>query len=251
MSDVESRLSELEIAELCALADGSLPPARRAEVEARVAADPALLAVVERQRRALAATAVLADDQPPSPLVAAVSASRATRGRRRRAPRLALGGALAAVAAIVVAVVLTGGPGGPTVADAARLASQPATGPAPAPASPGSTRLAADVEGVPFPDFAAYAGWQVTGVRQGEIDGRSATVVFYEKGGRQIAYVIVAGSALPEPSGGDASTSGGTEYRALQLNGRRAVTWRRGGHTCILLGDASAPELLQLASWNY
>ena len=251
MSDVESRLSEREIAELCAFADGSLPPERRAELEARIAADPDLLAVVGRQRRALAATAGLTDDEPSAALVASVAGPRAAGARRRRGPRLALAGGLAAVAAIVVAIVLTGGPGGPTVADAARLAGQPANGPAPAPSSASPTRLAADVEGVAFPDFAGFAGWQVTGVRHGEIDGRSATVVFYRKGARQLAYVIVAGPALPRPSGGETATSGGVEFRTLQLNGRRAITWRRDGHTCVLIGDADGAELLQLASWRY
>src|SRR5436309_10537786 len=109
MSDVESRLSEREIADLCALADGSLPAARRAKVEARVAADPELQAVVERQRHALAATAALADDQPSPALVASVRPRATSRRRRRRAPRLALAGGLAAVAAIAAAVLLTGG----------------------------------------------------------------------------------------------------------------------------------------------
>ena len=251
MSDVESRFSEREIAELCAFADGSLPPERRAELEARIAAEPDLLDVVERQRRAVRATALLADDRPPAGLVASIARSRPTGARRWRGPRLALAGGLAAVAAIVIAIVLTGGPGGPTVADAARLASQPANGPAPPPSSVSSSRLAVDVEGVAFPDFAGFAGWQVTGVRRGEINGRSATVVFYRKGARQIAYVIVAGPALRRPSDGETETSGGGEFQTLQVNGRRAVTWRRGGHTCVLIGDASGPELLQLATWRY
>jgi anti-sigma factor RsiW len=37
---VASELSEQELAELCALADGTLPAERRAAVEARVAASP-------------------------------------------------------------------------------------------------------------------------------------------------------------------------------------------------------------------
>jgi hypothetical protein len=83
------------------------------------------------------------------------------------------------------------------------------------------------------------------------VNGRDATAVFYEKGGRRIAYVIVAGSALSTPSAGSATSQGGVEYRTLQLNGRPAVTWRRAGHTCILVGDAAGPELLQLATWRY
>jgi hypothetical protein len=35
----------------------------------------------------------------------------------------------------------------------------------------------------------------------------------------------------------------------LRVNGRRAVTWRRGGHTCVLIGKTTNAELLKLASW--
>jgi anti-sigma factor RsiW len=43
-------------AELAALADGSLDPERRAELEALVASSPELAALLEEQRRALALT---------------------------------------------------------------------------------------------------------------------------------------------------------------------------------------------------
>jgi anti-sigma factor RsiW len=47
-------LEPAEEADLVALADGCLPPGRREEIEARVAADPAVAAALECQRRALA-----------------------------------------------------------------------------------------------------------------------------------------------------------------------------------------------------
>jgi hypothetical protein len=102
---------------------------------------------------------------------------------------------------------------------------------------------------VSFPDYARAYGWRPLGVRRGRIDGREATVVFYGKDGRRLAYVIVAGSGLERPSGARATVIDGVEYRALRLDGRLAVTWRRGGHTCLLIGGAARPELLQLASW--
>jgi anti-sigma factor RsiW len=249
VGDAVSGLSEREIAELSALADGTLPPERRAEVEARIAASPELSELLERQRRAVAATQVLADDAPPASLVESVEALRSRRRSRapRFVPRLAIAGGLAAVAAIVAAVVLTGGPGGPTVADAARLASKTPNGPAPAPLS--ATKLSADVQGVAFPNFARWAGWQTQGVLHGRVDGRDATVVFYRKAGRRLAYVIVAGSGLPRPSGAEATIRHGVEYETLRLNGRLAVTWPRAGHTCVLTGDATRAELVKLASW--
>lgn len=242
-----SQLSPDELAELCALADGTLPDARRAEVEARVAGSRELQELVDRQRQAVFATQTLATDEPSTSLQEAVRARRSRRSRR--APRFALAGALAAVAAVVAAIVFSGGPGAPTVADAARLAAKPPAGPAPRSVGAAGTRLAIGVGGVSFPDLARAYGWRAVGVRHGRVDGRAATVVYYSKGARRLAYVIVAGGALPRPAGGLAAVRRAVPYQAVRLNGRLVVTWRRGGHTCVLIGDASRAELLKLASW--
>ena len=249
MSDVADRLTAEELADLCALADGTLPAERRAEVEARVAASPELQELVERQRRAVLAASALAAEDVPESVQAAVEARRRARGGRRRrlVPRVAV--VAAAAVAVVAAVLSTGGPGAPTVADAARLATQAPTEPAPRPVGTARTRLAVGVDGVAFPNFAQWAGWKAIGVRRGKIDGRDATVVFYRKDGKRLAYVIVAGAGLPPPAGAPATGIRGVDYRVLVLNGRPAVTWRRGGHTCILVGQASRAELLELAGW--
>lgn len=243
------------MADLCALADGTLPAERRAEVEARVAASPELEKLLERQRQSVLAMQTIAAEEVPASLQAAVEARRRVVGPRRDrtwrlAPRLALAGAAAIVAAVVAAVVLSGGPGAPTVADAARLAEKPPNGPTPARLHDSATRLAVGVDGVAFPYLAGWAGWHALSVYRGRVDGRDAIVVFYGKGGRRIAYVIVDGSGLPRPSAGQATTRGGVEYETLRLNGRLAVTWRRGGHTCVLIGQAPREELLRLASWQ-
>jgi anti-sigma factor RsiW len=235
------------MAELCALADGTLPAERRDEVEARVAASPELQEVVERQRRAVLAVRALAEEVPGS-LQAAVGA-RAGRRPRRLVPRLAVAGAAAVAAAVVAAVVLTGGPGAPTVADAARLGTQPATEPAPSPAGAAGTKLAVAVDGVPFPNLTRFAGWRAVGVRHGRIGDRDATVVVYRKDGRRLGYVIVAGAGLVRPSAAQATVIRRVEYQTLRVSGRLAVTWRRGGRTCVLLGQATPRELLRLASW--
>ena len=49
---------------------------------------------------------------------------------------------------------------------------------------------------VTFPNLARWAGWQAQGVLHGKVDGRDATVVFYRKDGRRIAYAIVAGEEV-------------------------------------------------------
>jgi anti-sigma factor RsiW len=254
MGDIGPELSTEEMAELSALADGTLPAERRAAVEARVSASPELQVLLERQRRAVAATSLLADDPVPQSLrVGAGERRRAQSAGRRRgwllAPGLAASAALAAIAAVLV-VTLTGGPAGPSVADAARFAALPPSNPAPARVEGSRTKLAVGVEGVTFPDFLRSYGWRATGVRQGKINGRDATAVFYAKGSRRVVYVIVAGSGLPQPTPAARSTRGGVEYRSLQIEGRPVVTWRRGGHTCVLIGQATPAELLRLAAWK-
>ena len=252
MGDVLSSLSEREIAELSALADGTLPPERVAAVEARVAASPELQAVVERQRQALAATRALADEPVPESVRSALDAHRRP-ARRRRARRLAPGVALAGAlvaAAVVAALVLSSGPGAPSVAEAAGLTSRSPNGPAPARRGDSMTKLAVGVEGVPFPYLPRSYCWKAVGVRHDKLDGRDATIVYYAKGPRRIAYVIVSGSGLPRPSGAQATTLGGVDYQTLRIDDRLAVTWRRGGHTCVLIGNAPRAELLKLASWQ-
>jgi anti-sigma factor RsiW len=249
-----ARLSSEEMAELCALADGTIPADRRAEVEARVAASPELRELLERQRRAVLAVRALEAEHVPASLRATVDAAARALGTRRRkslrlVPRVALAGAGIVVAAVVAAVVLTGGPGAPSIADAARLGTLPPNGPAPTPAGKPGTKLALAVEGVPFPDFTLFAGWRAVGARQGRVDGRDATVVVYRKDGRRLGYVIVAGAGLARPSAAEAIVIRRVEYQALRVDGRPAVTWRRGGHTCVLLGQATRRELLRLASW--
>jgi anti-sigma factor RsiW len=243
------------MADLAALADGTLPAERRAEVEARVAASAELRDAWERQRRAVVATQMLAaEEEVPDSLrtaVGAVSRPRRARtpGSRGFVPRIALAGAVAVAAAVVAAVVMTSGPGAPTVAAAALLATQAQTGPAPPSAGQGGTRLAASVGGVPFPDFTRFAGWRAAGTRHGSIGGRDLTVVFYRKNGRRIGYAIVAGAALARPRAGTTIRIHGVMYQTLRLHGRLAVTWRRGGRTCVLIGQATGRQLLRLASW--
>ena len=101
-----------EIAELAALADGSLPPERRAALEARVAASSELADRLAEQERAVMFTRTAAAEvEAPTALRARIEAQR----RARRMPvsrRLVVVGA-AATAALVVAIglaVLRSGP---------------------------------------------------------------------------------------------------------------------------------------------
>ncbi|MCI0635849.1 MAG: anti-sigma factor [Actinobacteria bacterium] len=100
-----------EIAELAALADGSLAPGRRAALEARVADSPTLADRLAEQQRAVAlARGAAADVEAPAALRARIEAQR--RVRRVPAPRrLALIGAPAAAVLVVAISLAVFGPG--------------------------------------------------------------------------------------------------------------------------------------------
>jgi hypothetical protein len=91
-----------ELAELAALADGSLPPERRAVLEARVAASSELADRLADQERAVTLTRTASDEvEAPPALRARIQAQR----HQRRMPvsrRLGAVGAAAAVAVVVV-----------------------------------------------------------------------------------------------------------------------------------------------------
>ena len=168
----------------------------------------------------------------------------------RRWPVLgAVGAGLAA--AVIAVVVLTAG-GAPTVDETAELAALPASEPAPVPQPGEPTLLAADVEGVAFPNWESEFGWRATGSRTDEVEGRKARTVVYEKEGNRVAYTIVSGDALEVPEGGATTTVDGVEFTSFTgPDGDPSVTWLREGHTCVLSGDGVSEEsLVELAAWK-
>lgn len=114
--------------ELAALADGSLDPERRAELEARIDASPILADRLAEQERAVALLRGAGDEaEAPAGLRARLEAQRSAR-TVRTPRRLALGGvaaAAAAAAAVAVAVVVSGGSGAHGTRFQAALASTP------------------------------------------------------------------------------------------------------------------------------
>ncbi len=245
-----------ELAELSALADGTLDPARRADVEGRISASPELIALYERERRVVDALHhARATERAPQRLRARIEASRPSRATVARRRFTYAGAAVAAFAAIALALVLalpSGTPGAPSVSEAAALAARgPAhAAPTPDPSMP-AARLNQSVGDVYFPNWTSSFGWRAVGARTDELGGRTAVTIYYTWKGDTIAYTIVHSPPLTEPSSAPASNSDGTQLRTLTLNGRVVVTWRRAGDTCVLSGSGiKADELQKLAAWK-
>ena len=248
-------LSPRELADLSALADGTLDPARRAEVQARITASPELSALYARERMVVERLhEARARERAPVALRARIEQQRPrarTQARRRVAYGGALAGALAAVLLAAVLILPGGTPGAPSLSEAAALAIRGPVGPAP-PLNPNapSTKLAKEIQDLYFPNWAPRFGWRAVGQRTDRIGGRKAVTVYYEWHGQRVAYTIVATPPLSAPSV-HATWANGTELRTLTLGGRLVVTWRRAGHTCVLSATGvTAGELQRLAAWK-
>jgi hypothetical protein len=172
--------------------------------------------------------------------------------------RLAAAGALAAAALAALALALTAnGPRGPRVLQAADAALRPATLPAPAQSANRQGQLTRSVEGIAYPYWQDSLGWRATGARTDRLGGRTITTVFYapvhgaKAYGQRIGYAIVAGSALPDPGAGSTVNVKGVRFDVLSSDGATVVTWRRAGHTCILVGrGVDSARLMKLATWE-
>jgi len=247
-----AELDERTRRDLARLADGSLQGHPRAQLEARLAGSPALRAALERQRAGVAALRGL-DLEAPALLRTRIAAEAAPRSRPERRRGLAFAAGLAgaiAAAALVALLVLPSGSRDPTVVEAARLAERPYT--APVAADPSNPKLlAANVEGVPFPNWSKEFGWRQAGIRSDRLGNREARTVLYEHDGKRIAYTIVSGDGIAAPSDASTTRRNGVNLHALSDGGRHVVTWWRDGRTCVLSASGvNGRELLKLASWK-
>jgi len=243
------------LADLSALADGTLDPGREAAVRELIAGSPELSERYDRERRAIAALHATRADRAPERLRARIEAQRRAAQHKRR-PRLVYGGAaIAALAAVVLAVVLVlpaGSPGSPSVSQAAALALRGPvfSAPGPNPGHPGDL-LSQDVQEVYFPNWTKAFEWWPVGMRKDRFAGRKAVTVYYtDRQKQQIAYTILAAPALRRPTAKPRLVNG-TELQVFASGNRLVVTWRRDGRTCVLSGaGVSATELSRLASWK-
>jgi hypothetical protein len=261
-SGMNSTRQQTVQARLAALADGTLPASERERLLATIAQSPELAAALERQRRATAMLDTLREVPAPETLhrsVAALASPATPRPRRRSAPRpLLAAGALAAVAIVTIAIALSAGSTvpPPTVAQAAIVGLGPATQPAPAISVDDPAVLDRSAAGIAFPNWRPHLGWQPAGARSDRLAGRAITTVFYlpadSTGGDygRVGYAIVSGRALALPDG-KALYSHGIAFHAFDTDGATVVTWRRAGHTCILVArSVDSATLTRLASWQ-
>lgn len=246
-------LSLAQVAELSALADGSLDPARRDEVEAWIARSPELIDLYERERAAVRLLHHATAARAPARLRLSIEGQRVTRARRPRVRTgyVALAGAIAAAAIAVVLLLPGGAPGSPSVSQAAGLALRGPSAPAPAPDSADPReKLSERFQEVYFPNWSTTLGWRAIGMRRDRLDSRPTTTVYYQRRDERIAYTIVGAPALSPPSA-VVTHSNGYELRVFSLGGRMVVTWQRAGHTCVLSATRVPVSMLeQLAGWR-
>ncbi len=250
-----AELTPQQLRDLSSLADGTLDPARRAEVEAWVAGAPEVRALYERERRAVEILhRARTTDRAPARLRGRIESQRPSprvRTRRRLSYAGAFAGAMAAIVLALVLILPSGTPGAPSVSEAAALALAGPTAPAPIPdpKAPAS-RLKQDVQEVYFPNWSTRFGYQAKGQRIDHVGGRVAMTVYYEWRGRLVAYTIVSAPALKVPAA-RVTYMNGTEMRTLKVDGRWVVTWERQDHTCVLSSASIPPFVMrQLAAWN-
>jgi hypothetical protein len=252
MAEREAQSPSLtQLAELSALADGSLDPARREAIEDWIADSPQLRALYERERLAVEVLHEAATERAPAGLRARIEGQHPARAAPPRwNPGYAVLGALACALAAVVLLLPGGSPGSPSVSQAAQLALRGPSGPAPA-ADPNNPRmkLALRLQSLYFPNLSQTLGWQPVGARSDRLGGRPALTVYYQRRGVRVAYTIIGAPALAQPSA-PVTHLGGLALRALRLRGRAVVTWRRAGHTCVLSASGVPGRVLeQLANW--
>ena len=238
------------LAELSALADGTLDPKRADVVREQIATSPELRERYDSELRAVDALRELRADRAPSALRIALD-TRQHRAPNRRGRRIYAGALGAAVAAVVLALVLLlpgGSPGAPSISQAATLATRGAALPAPAEQGP---MLGTNVQDTYFPNWRRSFHVWPSGERTDRLNGRLAVTVFYtDRFKQEIAYTILAMPPLRWKTARITHVKG-VALQSFVQDGRRVVAWRRDGHTCVLSASGvSVTRLAALAAWD-
>ena len=155
-----------------------------------------------------------------------------------------------------VAIVLATGGGERGASASPRRRSSRKLGPAaPAPAvdSAHPGLLKRSVGGVTYPSWQDEFPWQASGAREDKVDGRRTVTVFYENPAHAADRLHDRRrQGARRALGARACARAPSTTSCSSAAARTIVTWRRGGHTCVLSGPASVPRerLLALASWS-
>jgi anti-sigma factor RsiW len=221
----DEKRRDRELAELAALADGSLPLERRKALEQRVEGSPRLQALLRSQQEALEAVRAL-DQRAPGHLHETISTIRPRRHRARGA-LIAVGATGLAAMAILIGLVLPSSePASPTLAQAAALAAR-------APAA-GGLAGGERAWGLEYPDLKGEHGWNDAGSRTDRLGNRDARTVFYVKGGRRLAYTIISTGLVRVQRGTRTWIRKGRPWYSFDQDGRTVVAWEREGHMCVV-----------------
>jgi hypothetical protein len=170
---------------------------------------------------------------------------------RRLAPA---GAAVAALAVLAVVLPIIFGSGNTSVIDVHRLSAGGPEAAAPPPAPGAKHELAAQVDGVSFPNLELKAGfdWRAVGERSDSLDGRPTKTVFYAHEGHLVAYTIVGGSPLTVPADAEQHRRNGVDVGLIRDDhGHDIAVFQRGGQTCVISGHVERrSSLVRLATWS-
>ena len=111
----------------------------------------------------------------------------------------------------------------------------PRRAPAPPPRPDQPTLLAAEAEGLAYPDWSGEFGWRASGERADRLGDRDATTVSTQRR-RQPARLHDRLRRRARARGRRRATVDGVELAVSRDGDRTVVTWLRDGHTCVLSG---------------
>jgi hypothetical protein len=231
--------------QLAALADGTLPPGRRAAVEERVARSPQATELLQAQRRAVAAVRSFSPATPPG--LARRLQPAAVPRRRVRSPA---GPAFAATCVLLALAVALTADRGLTVASLAELSSRPALESAGGKGDRDGL-LRRSFAGVTFPDWEESQSWRAIGARRDIVEGRATDTVYYRHTHHTIGYTVLSGPSLGLPRLGQRVRRDGLTVQLYRDGAATVAVFEREGRTCVLAGVVHRPEtLVRLATWQ-
>jgi hypothetical protein len=159
-----------------------------------------------------------------------------------------------AALALVLSVLFGMGGGNPSVFDVHGLSAAGPEAAAPPPVPGAENELAAQVDGVHFPNPKLRPGfeWKAAGERSDTLDGRTTRTVFYEHEGHLIGYTIVGGSPLEIPADAERVRKHGVDVALLRdEHGHDIAMFERDGKTCVISGHVEKRStFVRLATWS-